>query len=106
MVVIADEFRPRDDLAQRQPDAHGQAALLLIESLIHDLVEKRVLTIDDALSVTTAACEVKEEIAASGIESNASAQHSLKLLRRIFTSFEHDRAEVTFTGLTSEPAGS
>jgi hypothetical protein len=35
--------------SKREPDAHGQAALLLIESLIHMLVEHRILSLGQAV---------------------------------------------------------
>ena len=73
------------------PDAHGQAALLLVESLLHGLLAKGILTIDDALAVTTAASEVKEDVADAETEAADTAQLSLMLLDRISASLESDQ---------------
>ncbi len=72
------------------PDAHGQAALLLVESLLHGLIERNILSIGDVLAITTAASEVKEEIAAEASESDDTAQHSLRLIARIVASLAYD----------------
>lgn len=66
-----------------EPDAHGQAALLLTESLIHSLVEKGTLTTREAVATVRTAREVKREVAALIGESNARMQASLDLLTRI-----------------------
>ena len=42
---------------------HGRAALLLVESLIHSLVEKAVLTRAEAIEVIDVAVDVEEELA-------------------------------------------
>jgi hypothetical protein len=42
-----------------EPDAHGQAALLLAESLIHMLVDIRILSLGQAVEVLQIAAEVK-----------------------------------------------
>lgn len=46
-----------------RPDPHGQAALLLVKSLIFGLVERAVIRAEDALEIVDAAAEVKAEIA-------------------------------------------
>ncbi|WP_373488095.1 hypothetical protein [Blastomonas sp.] len=74
-----------------EPDAHGQAALLLAESILHALVETKVLSVDGALSVIQTTCEVKVEVAERIGESNGRMQESLELLRAIFASFEVDK---------------
>ncbi|GGE82606.1 cupredoxin domain-containing protein [Sphingomonas prati] len=41
------------------PDANlGQSALLLVESLIHALVERAVLPLDEAIEIALTACDV------------------------------------------------
>lgn len=52
-----------------EPDAHGQAALLLTESLIHLLVDRRALTNADAIEVIEVAQEVKFQVATAEGES-------------------------------------
>ncbi|RYF20863.1 MAG: hypothetical protein EOO77_07180, partial [Oxalobacteraceae bacterium] len=46
------------------PDAHGQAAMLLVESLIHGMIARSVIQVADAIDVVTAAIDVKMEIEA------------------------------------------
>lgn len=70
-----------------EPDAHGQAALLLSESILHALVEANALSTDEALSVIQTACEVKVEVAQRNGESSARMEESLGLLQAIRTSF-------------------
>lgn len=45
------------------PDAHGHGALLLVESLIHVLIEKSVISLADGLEIVDTAVEVSREIA-------------------------------------------
>lgn len=78
------------DADKLEPDAHGQAALLLAESILHALVETKTLTIDAALSVIQTTCEVKVEVAEQAGESNGRMQESLVLLRAIAASFAVD----------------
>lgn len=73
-----------------EPDAHGQAALLLAESILHALVETKTLTVDGALSVIETTCEVKHEVAEQAGESEGRMQESLALLKNISASFAVD----------------
>ena len=73
--------------ARPEPDAHGQAALLLAESILHALVETDTLSSEEALSVIDTTCEVKIEMAQRTGESNTRMHESLSLLRRISKSF-------------------
>lgn len=75
-----------------EPDAHGQAALLLAESILHALVEARTLSLDEALSVIATTCEVKVEVAELAGESSRRMNQSLELLRAISASFSADKA--------------
>ncbi len=74
-----------------EPDAHGQAALLLAESTLHMLVESGVLDDRSAIMAVQAAAEVKVEVATVTGESRGRMQESLNLLSRIEASFETDR---------------
>ena len=74
-----------------EPDAHGQAALLLAESLIHMLVDQGILSLDQAVEVIQIAAEVKTEVAAAAGESKARMNESLALLANMSKSFESDR---------------
>ncbi|MBC9032136.1 hypothetical protein IAG41_07015 [Sphingomonas sp. JC676] len=73
-----------------EPDAHGQAALLLAESILHALVENSVLSVAEAIAVVETAAEVKVEVATLAGESKDRMQASLDLLTRIGQSFETD----------------
>lgn len=73
-----------------EPDAHGQAALLLAESILHALVESKTLTLDAALSVIETTCEVKVEVAEQAGESKGRMEASLALLQAISASFAVD----------------
>ena len=74
----------------RDPDPHGQAAMLLVESLLHGLIASKVLTIADAVKVVEIATEVKEEIAEEMGDTKAAMEKSLALLGAIHVSLSHD----------------
>ena len=74
-----------------EPDAHGQAALLLAESLIHTLVENSTLTNVGAVELIRIAAEVKVEVATAAHESDGRMQESLALLSKMASSFETDQ---------------
>ena len=71
-----------------EPDAHGQAALLLAESILHALVESHTLTTVEAVAVVRTAAEVKVEVALESSESKERMIESLNLLSAITKSFE------------------
>ena len=73
-----------------EPDAHGQAALLLAESILHTLIKAKVLTTAQAASSIRTACEVKEEVAQDTDESEGRMQESLNLLSGIERSLSID----------------
>jgi hypothetical protein len=73
-----------------EPDAHGQAALLLTESLIHMLVETRRITNAQAVDVVHTAAVVKVEVAEAAGESRSRMLESLALLSRMESSFQAD----------------
>ena len=45
------------------PDAHGHAALLLAESLIHGLIERSILSVADVIDIIETAQSVQAEVA-------------------------------------------
>ncbi len=75
---------------QLEPDAHGQAALMLSESILHALVETSVITVEQAVSIVQTAQEVKAEVAKVAGESRQRMEESLHLLSRIGISLETD----------------
>ncbi len=73
-----------------EPDAHGQAALLLSESTLHTLVELGILSGVQAVDIVRTASDVKVEVAHMAGESNTRMQASLDLLTRIADSLATD----------------
>lgn len=71
-------------------DAHGQAALLLVESLIHGLIARSALTVADAVEIIQIAAEVKQDVGASWGDSPDTLGKSLHLLNSISTSLMQD----------------
>jgi hypothetical protein len=74
----------------REPDAHGQAAMLLVESLIHGLIARSVITVADAVEIVDVAAEVKAEIASDLGDTPETMRHSLYLLAAISDSLRPD----------------
>jgi hypothetical protein len=72
------------------PDAHGQAALILAESILHALIETKTITAEKALDVVHLAEEIKSEVAGLAGESETRMNESLELLKRIAVSLERD----------------
>lgn len=73
-----------------EPDAHGQAALILAESILHGLVDDKTMTPAKALDIVRSAEEIKTEVAGLAGESKIRINESLELLKRIRTSLEKD----------------
>jgi hypothetical protein len=72
------------------PDAYGQAALLLVESLLHGLVARSVISLADAVEIVGIAADVKEEIALELGDDAKTRQRSLVLLESIRASLSND----------------
>lgn len=72
------------------PDAHGQASMLLVESLIHGLIARDVITVADAVEIVDVAAEVKADIAGDLGDSPANLRKSLGLLKAISVSLGRD----------------
>jgi hypothetical protein len=70
------------------PDAHGQAALLLSESILHGLVERSVIRMSDAIEIVEIAADVKTEMAFQEEEASSTIRKSLALLASIKLSLE------------------
>lgn len=78
------------DAGVHRPDAHGQAAMLLVESLIHGLIEREVITVADAVEIVDIAVDVRADTAADNGESPADQRKSLGLLQVISVSLSRD----------------
>lgn len=76
--------------ARALPDADGQAALLLVESLIHCLVGHSVISLDDAIDVVGTAADAAAEIEDDDERSRAN-QSPATMLKAIGESLSHDR---------------
>lgn len=71
-------------------DAHGHAALLLAESLLHGLLARNVIEIADAVEIVAVATEVTQEIADGGHDAPGALARSQTLLEAIGRSLRHD----------------
>ena len=73
---------------QPPPDAHGQAGLLLAESILHSLVASGSWTTAQAVEAIEVAADVKLDMV--GTEPNETIRHSLALLAGIASSLKAD----------------
>ncbi|WP_127145207.1 hypothetical protein [Pelagibacterium montanilacus] len=88
---MSDEISSNNDIAHsRDADAHGQAALLLVESLIHGLIENQVLSVVDVIEIVDVATEVKIETDTVRGDAPATVQTTIKLLQDISASLRFD----------------
>ncbi len=91
---MADMANDNDTYAEAsrapEPDAHGQAAMLLTESLIFGLIERSVISVADAIDIVETAAEVKAEIGADLGDSPETLDRSLNLLDAISDSLKLD----------------
>ncbi|GAA4023372.1 hypothetical protein GCM10022280_25120 [Sphingomonas swuensis] len=71
-------------------DAHGRAALLLVESLLHGLIARNVIAIADAVEIVAVAAEVAEESAHDRGADPESLAGPIVLLEAIGTSLAID----------------
>ena len=73
-------------------DAHGQTAMLLVESLIHGLIERKVLSVADAVEIVETAREVQID---GSVESDPreTTLRSITLLQAITSSLRGDLPE-------------
>ncbi|WP_025294123.1 hypothetical protein [Sphingomonas sanxanigenens] len=70
-------------------DPHGEGAILLVESLIHGLIARSVISANDALEIVTVAMDVCTDIAGEA-EDSAKHQEVLTILQTIALSLSHD----------------
>jgi hypothetical protein len=78
-----------DPAAPPTTDVHGEAAMLL-ESLIHGLVARSVLSVDEAIALVTVAVDARAEIVADRGEADAAQDRALALLSGIGASLAYD----------------
>jgi hypothetical protein len=78
------------DTQSSTPDAHGHAALLLVESLIHGLISRSIIKASDAFDIVESANDVQVEIAEAADGHGASMWRSHALLTSMAESLKHD----------------
>ncbi len=71
-------------------DPYGQAALLLVESLIHGLKERGVLTIMEAVDIVETAADVQYELADAADGAGSGLRHAAALLTAMAESLRGD----------------
>lgn len=80
---------PNDQATDDTPSSPFQTMeLQLFESLVHHLIEKGVLTKNDALSVVQTVAEVKRGQREARGNRSAFAENELVVLERLYSSFE------------------
>lgn len=77
------------------PDAHGQAALLLVESLIHGLLARSAITTADAIGIVESAASVQVDVAEAAQGHSAPMWRSHALLTAILESLTIDSSPGT-----------
>ncbi len=92
MTDDATTWRATPAVRPAEPDPHGHAAILLVESLIHALVARSVISRGDAVNLISIAMDAKIEISADQGVINDKGDRSLALLSAILVSLESDEA--------------
>lgn len=64
-------------------DSHGHAALMLVESLLHNLIERSIINVDDALDVVATAIDATDAIADDFPARPPELERSISLLSAI-----------------------
>lgn len=82
----------------RASEPHGVAALLLVESLVHGLIEANVLTTAEAVELIDVATDVSKEMTSERDKAPPQTPDATTLLDAISKSLRHD-----LDGTTSNP---
>lgn len=72
------------------PDAQGQAALVLVESLLHGLMEQSVLSLQKAVEIIDSAIEVQTDVADAADGSAEAMWRSHSILSAMAASLKRD----------------
>jgi hypothetical protein len=85
-------MRDKTGQSEERPDqgAHGEAALLLVESLVHGLIYRSVISVAEAFEIINTAADVKREAIAETDNSNSGRDKTLLLLEAIGFSLQRD----------------
>lgn len=87
---MTDNDSPMRNGSGPSPGAHGQAALLLVESLIHGLRENAVLSADQAVDIAERAVDVQLDYAEAAEDLGMPMWESHELLLSIAASLRTD----------------
>lgn len=90
-----DNDAPMQGAISPPSDPHGQAALLLVESLIHGLCENATLSTDEAIEIAERAVSVQFDQAEGADGAGAPLWRSHALLSKILASLQIDGAKPT-----------
>jgi hypothetical protein len=71
-------------------DPHGHAALLLVETILHVLIAKSVVSVADAVELVDDAADVARTIAEEGADAHGAGGQSVTLLMTISRSLRAD----------------
>lgn len=71
-------------------DGQAEAAILLVESLIHGLIERSIISVSDAMDIAETAAEAKVEIASDAGNKPPTIRGSLTILEAISASLQRD----------------
>ncbi len=88
-----ENFLDGNGLLAPSADPHGQAALVLVESLFHSLVARSVLTTVDAVEILKGAREVQTDFAEAADGAGAGMWRSHALITAMTNSLKHDLPE-------------
>ncbi len=83
---LNDNGESRERVLLPEPDPHGQAALLLVESLIHALISRSVITAQEAVDLVEVAGDVATSLADERGETPDTKRRAMTLLAAIRTS--------------------
>jgi len=79
-----------DSFPPDRPDSHGEAALLLAESMLHGLVARAVVPVTEAIEMVEIAMDARVEIADAGADASRGGRDAFDLLAEIKLSLEND----------------
>jgi len=79
-----------EDYSLDHTGGYGRAALLLVESLIHGLVERELLTVREAVEIMEAALEAQVELVEDATNPSASMRQASTLLASLVASLQND----------------
>ena len=83
-------FVNTEELSSPENQAHGRAALILVESLLHGLIDRNILSLSEALEIVDTATEVRSEIGVEMDHAHMISRTSLYLLQAIGASLRAD----------------